>query len=401
MKAHTASSRNLKSVATGLSVVLAALAVIVLCTPSATAQNRPFEAISLGVVTDLSALSNSSPVTAVGQRQSQGLLRARLFREDGSSTELPLAPGDAANTTSNAKGISDNGGDAVGRSGGAGTDWPNPNGPSNPGHYPVPAGCMPPEPLSINNSRIAVGNCGYPIYGGDNKLPIRLTITNQLNAAILPTDFVEGTTVRLPGKARDINNNGIIVGQQGDKAAIWTDPNQLPWVINLSEARGISSGSPWNANFDIMTVVGPQSTPAGVQTRGHAFLYVPGGGLQYLAVTRLPFFPFPQYPLQYQYLLQPLIGAETHKVNSSGHQIGHMKNRNGSTAAAIWNFMGQYADLTANTSGLPAGTVLTDAVDINNQGYVLAKGLVNGQIQGFILRPTAVPIPFTYGQYMY
>jgi hypothetical protein len=59
--------------------------------------------------------------------------------------------------------------------------------------------------------------------------------------------------------------------------------------------------------------------------------------------------------------------------------------------------LGQVADLTFNTQGLPAGTTLTSAVDVNDQGYVLAKGTVNGVLHGFILKPTGTTIAFSMG----
>ena len=58
---------------------------------------------------------------------------------------------------------------------------------------------------------------------------------------------------------------------------------------------------------------------------------------------------------------------------------------------------GLVATLAANTSNLPAGTVLTEAVDINDQNFILAQGTVNGQLHGFLLRPTGATINFQLG----
>ena len=94
-----------------------------------------------------------------------------------------------------------------------------------------------------------------------------------------------------------------------------------------------------------------------------------------------PIYVPPQYPSYYQYLWQPFTAAETRRINTSGVSIGFFTQSNGNTKAGLWNLVGQVADLTANTELLPLNTVLTDAVDINNQGFVLAKGLAHCRSQ--------------------
>ena len=153
-------------------------------------------------------------------------------------------------------------------------------------------------------------------------------------------------------------------------------------------------------NADLITMVGQYPDPIGVpRQRGWTFMFA-NGAPSLVSVTRIPFFPVyvpPSYPSYYVYLLQPFNAAETHRINRSGTSVGFYKHTDGSTKAALWNLGGQPADLASNTSGLPAGTVLTDAMDINDQGFVLAKGQVNGVLHGFLLRPTSVAIGFMSG----
>jgi hypothetical protein len=147
-------------------------------------------------------------------------------------------------------------------------------------------------------------------------------------------------------------------------------------------------------------MVGQYPDPIGIpRQRGWTFMFA-NGALGLISTTRIPFVPVyvpPQYPSYYLYLLQPFNAAETHKINRSGRSVGFFKHTNGSTKAGLWDLAGSVADLTANTEGLPANTVLTDAIDINDQGFILAKGTVNGVLHGFLLRPTTVAIAFTAG----
>ena len=368
---------------------------------TAQAQTRAFEAVDIGVVTALGGLSTDFPVRAVGQHVSNGVLTAFEFSESsGFKRNLPVAAGDAAGSTTNALDVSPNGGEAVGTSRGFATDWPNPGGISNPGHYPLPPGCFTGgDAVAINNNRVAVGFCGVLEPVGSK--PIRWSVTNQFNVATLPAAVIPGTNVPQSARALDVNDNGIIVGQQGTQPAIWMNPAQLPVVLNLTngEARGISNGSTLSGNPDLLTV--SATYPINYSTtRGFTF-YVVNGGIGFISYTRLPFTCFAgpyacTDPIQF--LFQTFNGADTHKINRLGFSVGNLKPRNGGpTAAAIWTQTGFVATLAANTSGLPTGTVLTDAVDVNDQNFVLALGTVNGQLHGFLLRPTGVAIGFQQG----
>lgn len=366
---------------------------------SAAAQNTPFTAIDIGVVTDLGGLSNDVPVKAVGQDSRTGRLRAFVFSEGQATPRaLEFVPGDSPNATSRATALSDDGAEAVGVDQSQPTDWPNPVGPSNPGHFPTPLPCAGfGTPVALNDSRVAVGVCP----GGEGLMgrPLRWAANGALTAAALPAG-------PFGGRANDVNNAGIIVGQttnnEGTKlAAIWTSPDQQPLAIGLIDARGISSGSVLPNNADLITMLGMSPDPAGIpRQRGWTWMFA-NGALALISIGRLPFFPMalpPSLPPYYQYVYQTFTAAETRDINRSGLTVGFAKKSNGETRAAAWNLSGQVALLdTNNVSGLPAGAILTDAVDVNDQGYVLVKGTVNGVLHGFMLRPTGNPIGFLNG----
>ena len=81
------------------------------------------------------------------------------------------------------------------------------------------------------------------------------------------------------------------------------------------------------------------------------------------------------------------IGSFAHKVNDSGFAVGRLLRNDGGTAAALWNEDGEVAMLdSSNVDDLPQGAVLTDALEINDHGAILAKGFVNGELHVFILR---------------
>ncbi|HYR91860.1 MAG TPA: hypothetical protein VE422_47890 [Terriglobia bacterium] len=418
MKAIQPDTKMSKWVSYVTILALAAGWIIGFGADKAQAQTKPFEALSIGRVTALGGLSNDSPVRVVGQEVRDGRSRAFLFRENQFGKQsLPFGPGDSATTSDSiANDISPTLGEVVGESNGFPTDWVLPCAGCNPiassvGHYPEPQGCTlgAGTPVAVNDSRVSVGSCRGTIGPGlVGDKPVRwVTAPGAVfTAAELPANPMAGVNgVTEPTAALDVSNSGVIVGRQGftSKAVVWTSPDQPPLVFgSLREARGISNGSVFNNNPDMITMVGTIDTSGRPQERGVTFGII-GNSPFFLGITRLPFTYFgPNIPIGTQYFMQPFVGVETRKINRVGTTAGAMvKRNNGGTVAAIWNMIGQFADLTANTTGLPDGTVLFDAVDINDQGYVLAKGLVNGQLQGFLLRPTGVTIPFTYGQFFY
>jgi hypothetical protein len=89
------------------------------------------------------------------------------------------------------------------------------------------------------------------------------------------------------------------------------------------------------------------------------------------------------------------IGAESHKINNNGFAVGKTIKSDGGNVATLWNQTGRLCLLTTmSVEGLPEGTEMTEAVDINDQNHILAKGTVNGQLRAFILRRTTAAICF-------
>ena len=198
----------------------------------------------------------------------------------------------------------------------------------------------------------------------------------QLQTAFRPAPL---SNVRQPGAAFDINNDGTIVGftrvgsELFNRAAILhegQDPDILRLFgasdsfFRLNEARGISNNG-YITGTATRLVAG-----AGTQTRG--FVRSPGGTIRGTLIPNIN---------------GTFVGSFAHKVNDSGFAVGRVLRNDGGTAAALWNEDGEVALLdSSNVDDLPAGTVLTDALDINDHGAILAKGSVNGELHVFILR---------------
>jgi probable HAF family extracellular repeat protein len=64
----------------------------------------------------------------------------------------------------------------------------------------------------------------------------------------------------------------------------------------------------------------------------------------------------------------------------------------GSSAGAFLNDGSTTIDLNTLVASI-SGWTLQDAKDINNLGQIVGTGLLNGEQHGFLLTPTAVPLP--------
>jgi hypothetical protein len=200
----------------------------------------------------------------------------------------------------------------------------------------------------------------------------------QLQTAFRPAPL---NNVRQPGAAFDINEDGTIVGftrvgNEGFNRAAILHENQDPDILRLfgasdaffrpNEARGISNNGYITGTA---TRVLPVSS-GGVQTRG--FVRSPGGTIRGTLIPDIN---------------GTYIGSFAHKVNNDGLAVGRLIKNDGGSTAALWNEDGEVAMLdTSNVDGLPQGAVLTEALDINDHGAILAKGLVDGELHVFILR---------------
>jgi hypothetical protein len=93
------------------------------------------------------------------------------------------------------------------------------------------------------------------------------------------------------------------------------------------------------------------------------------------------------------------VSGEAYKINDDGLAVGTVFKSDGGTEAVLWNSEGRPAMLNDNVEDLPAGTVLTEAIDINNADTILAKGVVNGQVHVFLLRRFSIGIVYFLPDY--
>ena len=240
-----------------------------------------------------------------------------------------------------------------------------------------------------NNSRDAVGatsqfflefTAGGSVPTVWRKVQGGFTVT-QLQTPLRPAPL---NALHQPGVALDINESGTIVGsttvgsQSFTRAAIFFE-NQDPQILQqpnaaadllfrLHSAQGIS-------NNGHIAGIASRRLPGGVrQNRG--FIRTPDG-------TNV----MARIPNEGGY-----VSGEAYKVNDDGLAVGTAFKNDGGTEAVLWNSEGRPAMLNDNVADLPAGTVLTEAVDINNADTILAKGMVNGQLHVFLLRRFSIGI---------
>ena len=179
-----------------------------------------------------------------------------------------------------------------------------------------------------------------------------------------------GDPIRLPGSgggnAREIANNGRIIGSRGPHATLWEDSDDPPTDLGLLPGSTGSESDAQDVN-ETGTVVGTSETAPGV-TR--AFMWTPGAGMQ------------------------PIASPNTLGGYSGGNAIGPDgtivgSSYNGSETHAIIREPGKpIVDL--NTL-IPAGSgwTLTSARDINSEGQIVGNGVLNGEARAFLLTPTA------------
>jgi hypothetical protein len=370
---------------------------------------RPFTARSIGVAMSVGALTNEATPRAVGQDLGGN---AFIIAPPGEQKILPetgiIGHPDDPDVDSVAVDI--DGGEVVGQRGGNAGGWlitcqgvcDN----STIETFPALPACAGTSgdagtPAAVSGG-IKVGSCLQSIGTSPTFAPTPIRWRAQNSAFVvdqLQTSFFPQspfTNIRQPGVALDVNSSGTIVGSQGGvlttpRACIFRD-NQDPLLLpaNLREARGISDNGFVTAVGTFTATVHVQIVPSlppitlnfGNQTRG--FIRQPNGTLARTLV-----------PLDLS-AIQTFTTSETHKINSAGSAVGFMKGPSATARAMIWNAVGARADLTAHTAGLPAGTVLTDAVDINDNGDVLAfQRRADGNVNGFILkRDAAVSLVF-------
>jgi hypothetical protein len=382
-----ATTVTLGAVCTMLVTAALADAQIIIPTNPQLPRVRAYRALDLGVAGDAGALNNEAgndlTATFEERRFIQGVQRniPVIHTIDDACRDrfdLDTVPGLALSINDSRIVVGSRGGDAF--------EW-------FPSQCPnvVQSGALPRLPSFLgaratanNNTRDAVGVTSMFSATTIVEFPtLWRKVTGGFTVAQLQTAFRPAplNNLRQPGAALDINEGGTIVGftrvgnDSFNRAAILHE-NQDPDILRLFGANDVLfrlNAAHGISNNGYITGIATRILAAGasgVQTRG--FVRSPGGTIRGTLIPDLN---------------GTFIGSIAHKVNDSGFAVGRLLKNDGGTAAALWNEEGEVAMLdSSNVDDLPQGAVLTDAVDINDHGAILAKGLVNGELHVFILR---------------
>ncbi len=383
---------------------------------------KPYKAVDMGNVVSVGRISNNaewfwrenpwnlsrikSGVVVVGTKLSDsgGRLHTAGFICRVVPAELVCAEGELLHDATNgvvgsAIGLTGDGQYAVGYAGVNATIWNNWNYPMERLAYPPIFGStlrtlaectnrptvanainMPTSPdwKTVNDYWSAAGYCISSDRG--ERIPVRWAASKEdsLDAFRLPTHHEPLSTWNrnpkpLPGSAFDVNDAAEFVGEENGQAAWWPKGADLPVLLgkNLQEATGISNTG-FITGTGIFEVWAPPLT-AFYPFQARGFIRTPEGKI---VQTLLP---------SKDYTLDLRSGAN--KINDAGIAAGYMmRGRDDTTMRAmIWNSTGAFADLNDATAGLPPNTVLTNAIDINENGDISAIGVIGGQLRGFVL----------------
>jgi hypothetical protein len=366
---------------------------------------RAFSATDLGVNTS-GGLTNDNPPIALGRTAGTATLgaRAKVFNpgQAAGTGELPIVPNgseDDRHIESDAYRVRD-GSTVAGRIRSAPVLWilsPNPSF-SDIWHLPIPNCLYSLGEVRSAYRRTAVGSCsdGGSPPGATITRPLRWIMEYPPRVEFLQTALVGSTGQRAAGAALDINSNGAIVGIQGEgdarRACVFAD-GQDPMLLgpNLIEARSISDRGQITGVGNFTVDIANQTLS---QVRG--FLWTWTSSTKGTVVRTL-------IPNDLAHAEPRYVGSQTRRINVQGQMAGKVEVfQRADGEAALWDATGAHVDLNAVTSGLPAGVRLIDAVDLNDNGDVLAVGRhSDGHQTGFVLkRNLSVALPFsTVGKY--
>ncbi len=234
---------------------------------------------------------------------------------------------------------------------------------------PLPAGESIGRVYGINNSGLTVGS----VDGGSLEQAATFTtssgsvlVQTMPNGGVLRTAYAVNDAGRIVGQALDPGNAAVTKGfylDPGDGAA--TD-------IGALTALGHNSAIPFAVSENGL-IAGSSSFNSGVD--GRAFIWSEATGM-----TEVP-------------LLPGTTTGSARGVNSAGWVVGTMS----STTAIpfVYDGASTYAlnDLIPAASGwdLVSGTS-NGAFDIADNGVITGRGLLNGDITGFVMVPDPVPV---------
>jgi probable HAF family extracellular repeat protein len=159
------------------------------------------------------------------------------------------------------------------------------------------------------------------------------------------------------GEAHGINNAGEVVGvtdtSAGPRAFLWTHGASMQGLGTLPG----DTSSRANRINDQGAVVGASEGRQGVQ----AFFWTSKGGMQAMGV------------------LQGGGYSEAFGINNLGQVVGQSGSSLG-TRAFLWTSGSPMVDLNNLAPDLPAGTILTGAFSINDNGQIVAFGIINPRL---------------------
>ena len=158
-------------------------------------------------------------------------------------------------------------------------------------------------------------------------------------------------------EAHGISSAGQVVGvsdtSSGPHAFLWKDGSPM---VDLGVLPGDSSSRANRVN-DQGAVVGASEGAGGVR----AFIWTSSAGMQ---------------PID---SLQGGHYTEAFGINNLGQVVGQSGSSLG-TRAFLWTKTNSIVDLNDLVPGLPAGMILTGAFSINNQGEIVAFGVINPKL---------------------
>ena len=187
------------------------------------------------------------------------------------------------------------------------------------------------------------------------------------NGSYLPFVYSGGVVHTLPsggcstGNAFDLNANGVVVGRMssgacgGDTPAAW----QNGVYQRLTAPPGVTSYGAYRVNG--LGLIGGNATSL--------VRWTPDGQGGYTSEDLG--------------LLPGTGSCVVNGINESGVMTGDCDSR-----AFVWDSANGLRDLN-DTAALPAGAVLESGHDMNNSGVIVARGIVNGHFEGYVLTPSS------------
>ena len=215
---------------------------------------------------------------------------------------------------------------------------------------------------SINNSGVVVGTTGTG--SGTNQSP-----SFEMHAFL----WTESGGMRDigVGAAMDINNHGQVVGIDYGRAFLWTKDHGREYLGDLG--GGLTHYAMPKAINERGQVVGWSLTPSGYF---HAFLWTSDGGIVDLGSLG-------NY------------GSSASDINNRGQIVGSFEDWLGPNItgyAALWTARTGWLDLN-DLIPEDTGWHLYGANGINDAGFVVGVGLINGETHAFLLDPVHCPVP--------